>query len=1163
MFHEKTAIQELKITCAQLYKDLKTISVRLSQCDCNNELSVSNWNARKKAISDALPVLLENLGTDAIHLVEDGLLAFNDLTFWLKAEEVMATKFHNGHKLAFHFESAIKLLTQKPETLAPSKINIGEKHISLFRLYHISGDLVTECHKILSNVFSNVSSTRTTKAHAVCAVSAIEQLSASSDIYDCLKNKGLPGLIKRINLAQEIAVLPSKHTRVAINWILREMLSQQMPSPYKHNSLLHSIHQFSEKLALDIVAIQRHFYLKDISWFPRGSATLNAKLSFVVRALPILLAGLGENAKTLQIKGLDAFADKLFWANAECILINDPRCGVTVTLHLAKIISFHFMDSRLVGPITFQAGNLMANLYGLYSVSPEFALECHSVLQSIAKKHPSLDASRSIASRVSRCIEKLATSDRLRELLLKHGLKGVVGHAELFNEACLSIVDNHERLSFGVLIREALPDVFGINNFTSNKEKTLIINKSGWDVDITGVAVLSPTLEVEVISYLDSLCIKKPDNDRDNVPTKIQELRKLSSFLVDLKCGLSQSQINEIKQHGVSAFVNDSVLMRKIMSFRDQASEQKKQKKSTFQNAGTRDRNFKAVTALIDVLKYVTKNENIVKMMLPEFLVFDHTGRVGKHQFMSIESICFSFPQLANDLREIHAISTVNIKLDQVQNISIRGYFRSFISAFNYIKDELNESEIKQLSIHGLAALNENHHSILKRIRKKIRDLTNSNKLEVSSAQMLQIAIDWMLLKKGLAVIKAYPISTTRRDKHKKEDNQKKAYSVEQVHELAFYIDVCLKKSVLTQLQTLCLILARVLLKTGWNITPVMELETDDLMQMDSPIAGASTYFIRLFKRRASYKTQFHKFVLDGQDIGLDEMVSGKQVANALKDLLYLRDNLTYGLRSKLNSDHPFKKRIAIYKINNEVCCLTAESFTNNLNSILQNVGCSVRFTQRRIRKGGMNYVYRQVEKDFNKYKIAGNHSFSVFYENYLEVDTTKAEQTLGRALEIMGDYFHGRPITGDITIVTEMPSNWQKTPNGECASQGYDAEADAYNKQHYKVHKEQAISNPRCAEFNACLWCRHYRTIADAEHVWKLLSYRDFVIADMEASIVDYERMEMQQQYIEILSERVNDIVNALADIDPNAVIQGQNIVKTRGIHPFWQFANSTGKTF
>ncbi|GAB3223851.1 hypothetical protein [Pseudaeromonas pectinilytica] len=210
-----------------------------------------------------------------------------------------------------------------------------------------------------------------------------------------------------------------------------------------------------------------------------------------------------------------------------------------------------------------------------------------------------------------------------------------------------------------------------------------------------------------------------------------------------------------------------------------------------------------------------------------------------------------------------------------------------------------------------------------------------------------------------------------------------------------------------------------------------------------------------------------------------------------------------------------------------------------------------------------MNYVYRQVEKDFNKYKIAGNHSFSVFYENYLEVDTTKAEQTLGRALEIMGDYFHGRPITGDITIVTEMPSNWQKTPNGECASQGYDAEADAYNKQHYKVHKEQAISNPRCAEFNACLWCRHYRTIADAEHVWKLLSYRDFVIADMEASIVDYERMEMQQQYIEILSERVNDIVNALADIDPNAVIQGQNIVKTRGIHPFWQFANSTGKTF
>ena len=1163
MLHEKKPTQEIKISYSQLDNDLRIISERLNQPNYNHELSISSWNARKRAITDALPVLLEKLGADGVRLVEDGLLAFNEPALWLKAEEIMATSFHDGHKVAFHFESALKLLTQNPEKLAPSKLSIGERHLSLFRLYSISGDLVTECHKILSTVFMSVSNASAARKHAVCAVTALEQLSVSPDVYDCLKNKGLSGLVDRINIEQEIAILPSKHSRSAINWILREMLNQNISNPYTPNTHLYSIHQVSEKLALDIAAIQQHVVSKEFSWFPSRITGFTAKLGPVVRSLPILLAGLGDDAEVLEKKGLDAFADKLFWASVEYILINDPRCGVTVTLHLAMIISYHFMNPKLVGPITYQAGNFTTNLYGLYSISPEFALECHSALQNIAEKHPSPAASRAIANRVSKCVEKLASSYDLKMPLLKNGLKGFVENPELFNDACQALVSTEERQSLGVFFREVWPDKFGINNYTSNSEKNIIINKLGWDVDITGVALLSHQFEVEVRNYLDSLCVKNNHDNGNNVPTKIQELRKLSRFLVDFKVRLSQTQIEKIKKNGVTALANDNVLMREILSFRDQAWEQKKQKKSTFQNAGTRDRDYKAVSAIIDVLKYVTQNEEIVKSVLPEFLAFDHAGRVDKCQFMNIESIHYSFPQLADDLKYIHAINTVNIKSDQIQNISLRSYFRNFKTAFNHMKDVLNEKEVEQLAICGLAALNKNNNEILKKIRKTIRDLASAGKIEMSSAQGMQTSIDWMLMHKKLTVIDAYPISKKRRDKHKKEDNQKNAYSVEQVQELAFYIDLCLKISVMTPLQTLCLILARVLLKTGWNVTPVMELETDDLMQMDSPVAGATTYVVRLFKRRASYTTQFHKFELDGQEVGLDEIVTGMTVANALKDLLYLRDSLTAGIRGELDSAHPFKKRIAIYEVNGDVRCLTAENFSSNVNYILQSVGCSVRFTQRRIRKGGMNYVYRQVEKDFRKYKIVGNHTFSVFYENYLEVDTTKADQTLGRALEIMGDYFHGRPITDDITIVTEISNNWQKTPNGECASQGNDTEADAYNQKHYKIHKEQLVSNPRCAEFNACLWCRHFRTIADVEHVWKLLSYREFVIADMEASIVDYERIEMQQEYIETLSGRVNEVLNALADIDPNAVRQGHNILKVQGIHPFWQFANSSGLTF
>lgn len=82
---------------------------------------------------------------------------------------------------------------------------------------------------------------------------------------------------------------------------------------------------------------------------------------------------------------------------------------------------------------------------------------------------------------------------------------------------------------------------------------------------------------------------------------------------------------------------------------------------------------------------------------------------------MNIESIHYSFPQLADDLKYIHAINTVNIKSDQIQNISLRSYFRNFKTAFNHMKDVLNEKEVEQLAICGLAALNKNNNEILKK----------------------------------------------------------------------------------------------------------------------------------------------------------------------------------------------------------------------------------------------------------------------------------------------------------------------------------------------------------------------------------------------------------------------------------------------------------------
>ena len=59
--------------------------------------------------------------------------------------------------------------------------------------------------------------------------------------------------------------------------------------------------------------------------------------------------------------------------------------------------------------------------------------------------------------------------------LLKNGLKGFVENPELFNDACQALVSTEERQSLGVFFREVWPDKFGINNYTSNSEKKLLL----------------------------------------------------------------------------------------------------------------------------------------------------------------------------------------------------------------------------------------------------------------------------------------------------------------------------------------------------------------------------------------------------------------------------------------------------------------------------------------------------------------------------------------------------------------------------------------------------------------------------------------------------------------------------------------------------------------
>jgi hypothetical protein len=218
-----------------------------------------------------------------------------------------------------------------------------------------------------------------------------------------------------------------------------------------------------------------------------------------------------------------------------------------------------------------------------------------------------------------------------------------------------------------------------------------------------------------------------------------------------------------------------------------------------------------------------------------------------------------------------------------------------------------------------------------------------------------------------------------------------------------------------------------------------------------------------------------------------------------------------------------------------------------------------VRYNSQRIRKSGANHIYREVAKDLRKYKQRMRHSYSTFIQHYKQVEEADTQTNLGDAVQTMQSYFTGREISSDIIIIDKDDTKLQQTPTGLCASKGNDIEAQQYHKEHRLLHKDNGREATWCSDYLACIWCKYFRTVADPEHVWQLLSYRDYVLADMRASVSNLEGNEQQTEAIEVLKDRVNDILHQLENRDHKAVEQAKEMQRNQGMHPFWSFAIST----
>lgn len=368
-------------------------------------------------------------------------------------------------------------------------------------------------------------------------------------------------------------------------------------------------------------------------------------------------------------------------------------------------------------------------------------------------------------------------------------------------------------------------------------------------------------------------------------------------------------------------------------------------------------------------------------------------------------------------------------------------------------------------------------------------------------------------------------------------------YSDQELRELIYYIEKGTKETGNVK-QLIALYFARIQVKSCWNTSPMADIELNDITEVSLPTAKKSITVL-IQKPRKGYDTDTYS-------------LDGRTVNSVMRDIVHVRDTLTNSYRHL--ADGHTRQYLFISKEKTNVSRVLAGNIIAYIKTILKRLGCTVDYDSMRIRKNGANHLYREVAKQMRAYESAKLHTFDTFIKHYQRVSEEKTQQTLHTAVDVMQRYFTGREIDPKIKVLMVDDGSTQKTPTGECASQGNDAEASQYGKEHR--HLSGGKENGWCSDFLACVWCKHFRTVADPEHVWQLLSYRDYVLADMSASISDIENNEFQQEAITALHQRVDDILEQVAIKNPKAVTKGKELMAEKGMHPFWAFAVTSVKT-
>ena len=729
--------------------------------------------------------------------------------------------------------------------------------------------------------------------------------------------------------------------------------------------------------------------------------------------------------------------------------------------------------------------------------------------------------SRRLGEELNRAFEKLKhSSERTNETKanVANNVISFIKFIEVHGYRCQKLEDIYVLCKSGALgnefpttRRSATNTSFNALMYLHNpiQYKKDIIQIGGRSVDITAAVRLSPVFrdQLEKVGRSDHMRGVHGHKDRANV-------NRLSSILRTIikLCKIDHEFSKEFHDKGLDCLAINSFSLLKSVSSKIKSREVNELKR----------------------LYAIHSGKNISKNEVNEYVLSFAEKKSGHIKNIDAANLLLLGKKFVEDIIDLHKNE---IFLNDQKNYAVETLYTRFSVLMKMAKYISKEATKK----FGLRFLSERDGKYQVELLSRVQTECLNKAISRRTAEGVFSCVRWLCQITNQPFINSYRITSNRHATHAARLSTKDTYSLEEVRELAFYIEKSIAKGATSPKNLLALHFAKIQIKTCLNTASLITVECTDIQQFDIPTKD-KPITVLIQKPRKGYKTDYFKF-------------DPKFPKSAIHDLLYVRDQLTSTVRNKF-SNNMKSERLFIYEEVGQLKSLTNTRTVPNIARLLVKVGCSVKYNSAKLRKTGANEVYRQLAKDISRYKDALKHSYGTFVKHYQRINEAKQKLNLQNATETMDKYFTGREISSEIKIVTEYSKSTQLTPLGGCTSKIGSKEALAYNKSHASLDRSTPL---RCGDFLACVWCKYYRVVADASHIWQLLSFKKFVLSSMESSVAHFSDTSTQKQAIEALNYRVDSIVNTIKSINSSAVHEGETLMHTKGMHPDWEFALPT----